>query len=70
VKVLHRKIKYSKHKMRVLPEPNVQKLILDLKNHLQKLGVLLSKFHPKKCPTLILHMEKEGGTKVGFKAQN
>jgi len=43
--------------MRVLLEPNVQELILDLKNHLQRLGVLLLDFNWKNAPPTFSHGE-------------
>jgi hypothetical protein len=66
VKVLCRKIKDSKHKTKVLPKPNVQKLILDKKSPTKAWGIAF-KLSPKKIPRPPFHMEKEGGTKVGFK---
>jgi hypothetical protein len=67
VKVLHKKINDPKHKMRVLLEPNVQKLIKNLKITYKGLGYYFQTFTPKKMPHPPFHMEKEGGAKVGFK---
>jgi hypothetical protein len=66
VKVLCIKIKYPKHKMKVLPKPNIQKLILDRISPTKVWGIIF-KLSPKKMPHQPSHMEKEDGGKVGFK---
>ncbi len=53
-------MKDPKHKMMLLPKPNVQKLILDFKNHLQRLGVLLN-FTQKNAPPTLSHGEGRWG---------
>jgi hypothetical protein len=55
--------------MRVLPESNVQKLILNDKSRTKAWGIAF-KLSPKKMPHPPFHMEKEGGAKVGFKEYN
>jgi len=69
VKVLHKNIKDPKHKMRVLLKPNVQELILDFKNHLQRLGVLLLDFNWKKSPTHLFTWRMKVGQRWGFKSR-
>ncbi len=64
-----RKIKDPKHNMRVLPKPNVQKLILNKKSPTKAWGIAL-RLSPKKCPTHPLTWKRKVGAKVGFKEQN
>jgi len=65
VGVLCRKIKDPKHEMRVLPKPNVQKLILNKKSPTKAWGIAL-RLSPKTMSHPSSHMEKEGGGKGGI----
>jgi hypothetical protein len=66
VRVLRKKIKDSKHKTRVLPKPNIQKLILDLKITYKGLGYYFQTFTQKNATPTFSH-GGEGGANVGFK---
>ncbi len=61
MKVLRRKIKDSKHKTRVLLEPNVQKLILDKKSSTKAWGIAFKLSPKKNAPPTFSHGEGRWG---------
>jgi len=68
VKVLHKKIKDPKCKTRVLPKPNVQKIILDKKSPTKVWGIAF-KIPPKNCPTHLFIGKRKVGQKWGLRSR-